>query len=293
MVYFYKRTEEKEDKMSKIEFIKQNKRLLSLFVFLLSCLILVKGTYAWETYSDDKHNQLGSVGFQVDLKELFNPNNDWQPGKTTTKNVYAYNSGNHGAFVRLSLEEFLMVFEMDIEGQAGEMGTGNLLVMTPTPGSDSIKQDDIKTWKADELYYDQITNEYYQGKESVPKTLATTQSGYIYEKDKRERADSSLTNMVLNFGAVKDYRPELTSQYWLYGNDGYFYYSEKLKPGEETSLFLDSTLLKSSTPNQLKKALYKLKVSFEARQSMEQTLRDWGHTSSSDQIYLMLKDKVS
>lgn len=272
--------------------VKRNKAIFFTFVMLLSILLVVQGTYAWETYSDDKENKMGTLAFNVVLREKFTPNKTWEPGRETIKEVYVANDGNYPAFVRLSAEEFLLAFKMDIKGQTEKEGTGNLLEITPKPATLKINEQEVITWKVGEFFDNKVGNNYYQGAYSVPTNLATTGKGLIVEKDKDIRKNTDLKYMNLIFGEIWQTENQLSANYWLY-SDGYFYYSERLEPGEVTSLFLEKTELSATTPNRLKDSLYKIRIKMDAGHSIKATLIDWNHGSPTDDIYEMLISKVS
>lgn len=273
-------------------FSKRQKPIFFSFVMLLSILLVIQGTYAWETYSDEKENKLTKLAFNVVLREKFTPNKTWEPGRETIKEVYVANDGNYPAFVRLSAEEFLLSFKMDIKGTDSLDGTGNVLEIKPKPATTTINEEEVLTWKAEEYFDNSVGKNYYQGLESVPADLSVTGKGFIVGKDTTERENSDLTFMNLAFGEVIDSKPSLTSKYWKY-SDGYYYYSERLEPGEVTTLFLEKTNLSSSTPNRLKDALYKIKINMDGSHSIAATLADWGHSDPSDEIYQMLINQVN
>ncbi|MBP1042331.1 hypothetical protein I6N95_15025 [Vagococcus sp. BWB3-3] len=273
--------------------VKHTNGLFLFFSIILSGLLIVRATYAWETYSSERENQFGSADFSVVLRENFVPNDKWEPGRQTVKEVYVANEGQYPAFVRLKAEEFLLNFEMDIEGQGGAEGTGNAKVYDTTTPTPKIDQADVTTWQKGEYYEKSQTSDRLKGLSTVPAAISITGNGLIYEKDKAARAASDLRYLTLNFGEVIDYTPTLTSQYWRYGNDGYFYYSERLEPGEVTTHFLKSASLSTSTPNRLKESLYKLSIRMDGDLAITTSLSEWNHDGPTDPIFIMLKNKVT
>ncbi|RST92790.1 hypothetical protein CBF35_12775 [Vagococcus salmoninarum] len=274
-------------------FIKHTNKLFVVLSLTLSLLLVIRGTYAWETYSDEKENKFGSVDFSVNLRESFKPNFQWEPGRSTIKEIYVSNDGQYPAFVRLKAEEFLLAFEMDIKGTDDFEGTGNVVVYPNSGPGGTIDRNDVRTWQKDKYFDKTLTNERLKGLKSTPENLSIDGKGFVYEEDKVDRNKSDLTYFDLNFVAVKDYTPGLLSSYWVYGNDGYFYYSERLKPGVSTTVFLESVTLSASAPNRLKNALYKIEIKMDASHSIIESLGEWNHVTPGDPIFELLKDEIA
>ena len=64
------------------------------------------------------------------------------------------------------------------------------------------------------------------------------------------------------------------SEYWFY-EDGYFYYSEILDPGEQTQALLASVTLGANYSNEYKGALYKLVPEMDAHDISKTFVNDW------------------
>ncbi|MBP1042823.1 hypothetical protein I6N95_17540 [Vagococcus sp. BWB3-3] len=271
---------------------KYHKSLLLISVSILSFFLVIKATYAWDTYSTSKENKIGNTAFSVKLKEQFTPNNQWEPGRATVKKVYVLNDGNIPAFVRLRAEEFLLLFEMEIETSALSEGSGNVLSKWPVTPTATIERNQVNTWKVNHYYDKQNSGVFYKGEKTIPSSLSIDGKGLVYEWGEAQRQTTDLAFIDLKFGDVAGDDSSFTSNYWRYGNDGYFYYSERLEPGKETSYFLTETFLSPSTPNRIKESLYKLNILMGGDQALKETLSEWGHDSSTDPIYLLLKDKV-
>lgn len=272
---------------------KHNKGLILLLTLLFSLAVIANATYAWELFQDEKENKFGSGMFKVVLKENFMPNYIWSPGTSVTKEVYVQNTGDYPAFVRLSAEEFLLNFDMDIIGDSAKEGTGNVKQFDISGVAATIKNDNVATWKIGEYYDKSATSERFKSIETVPSTIGTSGKGLIYEKDQAFREISDLSYLTLHFGDVIDYDNSLTGAYWKYDQDGFFYYSERLDPGKSTTLFLKNVFLSSSLPNRLKNSLYKIRITMDGNNAFYEGLADWSHTAPTDPIYLMLKDKVT
>lgn len=272
-----------------------NRIAFVLFTISFSGLMVLGSTYAWFTSEDSATNEFEGTRLTAEINENFIPNYQWSPGKTTRKEVWVTNTGDTAAFIRVSMDEFLISFEMEIEKTTGEEGTGNVLAIVPKPAKATINRDAPDTWKTNEYYYKQASDEYYRAVSTAPKDLSTTGKGYRVgvPADQAARAASDLAYTNLEYGEVLASFTPSSSDYWLYGNDGYFYYSERVEPGKTTTWLLKSTSLSRSVPNRLKDSLYQIDIKMDAQQSVKGTFDDWSHAGATDPIYLMLKDKVS
>ncbi|MGX7013766.1 BsaA family SipW-dependent biofilm matrix protein [Vagococcus silagei] len=274
---------------------KPSKGMIMIFSIVFAVMIIIRGTFAWETYTSSKENKLGNIHFDVVLREKFTPNNEWYPGSETLKKVYVMNEGNYKAFVRISVEEYLLLFDIDIEGMNQAEGTANVKFVKDSKGKETIKQDSLSTWKKDAVYPVKVNNEagFYQSKLTVPDIISKDSPGLNYPRDEAKRKTTDLNYFKINFGDVKDYNNSLTKNYWKYGNDGYFYYSEILNPGEKTTLFMKSISLFPTAPNRMKNGLYKANISMDGSYSTRETLGKWNHETENDEIYKMLKSKIT
>jgi alternate signal-mediated exported protein len=79
------------------------------------------------------------------------------------------------------------------------------------------------------------------------------------------------------------------SNYWLYDEDGWYYYSEPLLPGEITEAVMTSLSLSAAVPNYLKNADYTFTVTLDAVQAQKGALSEWGITSGD--VYDLLNPK--
>jgi predicted ribosomally synthesized peptide with SipW-like signal peptide len=72
---------------------------------LLAALITVGGTFAWFTSKDEVTNKLSATSeYDVTTLESFTPPPNWIPGQNVTKNVFATNTGNIDAYVRVTID---------------------------------------------------------------------------------------------------------------------------------------------------------------------------------------------
>lgn len=261
-----------------------------LFGMFLAITLTVGATFAWDLYEDKETNKFGTGKYLVNLKENFHPSEHWAPDTSEVKEVFVKNNGDYPAFVRLSVAEVLMAFEVDT------LETGNLQMVT-SEGSNKVKVGELTTWKVGNSTYKPTgSSAIYRPKTVLPSDVATTGKGVIYTPDNltaREATDLRYIDLLFsNQVKVNASQPTPTSEYWLYGGDGYFYYSEALMPGKDTSYLLEKTILSESTPNRLKGALYKILIDMDAGDTALRTLDDWDHDLPGDDVYEMLKDKI-
>lgn len=274
---------------------KINRLAFLIFTVAFSCVMVLGSTYAWFTSADSITNEFRGTRLAAEIQENFIPNYTWSPGTDTKKEVWVKNIGDTPAFIRVSLDEFLLSFEMEIEKLTGEEGTGNVLSIKPKPATVSIDPNDPQTWKVNNFYHKKNSDTYYKSVSTAPSDLSTTGKGFRVgvPADITARKKSDLKYTTLNFGDVLLAPTPSDSHYWLYGDDGYFYYSERVEPNQSTTWLLASTSLSRSVPNRLKDSLYQIDIKMDAQQSVKETFSDWSHTGSSDPVYIMLKDKVS
>ena len=265
-------------------FIK-SKALFACFSIVLSLLLVVGSTYAWITSSDERVNRnvANNKRLSAIIIEDFNQVFHWSPGTTKEKKIRVKNTGEVPAIVRVSLTEFFAGFETDVTDNHGvtDDGNGNLKVYG-IPGT-PIKVNDVSTWKKGNTYT-QSANKHYK----ADKVLTNQKIAY-----NGTRAQP-LPAIELNYQAGKVFDstvPPGTTGYWYYEN-GYFYYSEILKPGEETSNLLDSVSLSTAYANQYKGALYKLVPELEAHDLTRSLLDDWGLVST-DYAYSLYQGKLA
>lgn len=274
---------------------KINRLAFLIFTVAFSCVMVLGSTYAWFTSEDVVTNEFEGTRLAAEIQENFIPNHTWSPGTDTRKEVWVKNTGDTAAFIRVSMDEFLLSFEMEIEKKNGEEGTGNVLTIEPKPITTTIDANDPQTWKVNNFYHKKSSDDYYKSVSTAPSDLSTTGKGYRVgvPSDMAKRKNSDLKYTTLNFGKVLPAPSSSDSQYWLYGNDGYFYYSERVEPAQSTTWLLASTSLSRSVPNRLKDSLYQIDIKMDAQQSIKETFSDWSHSGNTDPVYIMLKDKVS
>lgn len=275
---------QKEKRRHLFQVFLKSKGLFACFSLLLSLLLIIGSTYAWVTAADERvnradvnHRRLSAI-VEEDFSQVFH----WAPGTTKEKNIRVRNTGEVPAIVRLSLKEFFVGFETDVtDNHASGNGNGNLKVYG-TPSSTTVDVKNTSTWVVGNTY-GVSANTHYKA------NLALLDQTYRYQGNRT----APLPAIVLNFEAGKvfdqNHRPNVDdSNYWYY-EDGYFYYSEILKPNAVTPNLLDSVSLNGKYANQYKGALYKLIPEMDAHDLTELPPDDWNVTNGS-RAYTMIQD---
>ncbi|MBO1305385.1 hypothetical protein JZO70_04395 [Enterococcus sp. 669A] len=273
---------QKEKRRHLLQVFLKSKVLFACFSVVLSLLLIVGSTYAWITSADERINQTETSRKKLSARidEDFNRVFAWAPGTTQTKKVRVRNDGEIPALIRLKLEETFVSFEVDTTDNhrqdAAPENNVNGNANLKTYGTPSIPAIDVKqtdTWAVGNTY-EVSTDKHYKANYALP-----TQT-YLYGST---RDTKPLSDIVLNFTQDKVFdditQIEEKSNYWFY-EDGYFYYSEVIDPGEQTAELLASVTLKADYNNQYKGALYKLVPEMDAHDISKSFLTDWGILNS-------------
>lgn len=269
--------------------LKKNHRDISLFITLLTFFSIFSfiGTFAWFTSADTVENKFKSGKLIAEIDEVFIPNNKWEPGEKTEKEVRVANTGDIPAFVRVSLYEFILNFEVDLEDQTGNANL-KTVDQAHTPEVDVNNTD---TWKpaADGKGTFQQNNQYYVANQAWVSDPKNKKDMYLFDQS---RVDVPKKYIMLGFSSKVRYNVELnpTSDYWLYSN-GYFYYSRPLKPGEKSDELLKNLTLSDSIPNKYKGSLYKLKIYMDAHDVTSPVTSAW-QLQANDEAYKLLKNQL-
>ncbi|MBO1305733.1 hypothetical protein JZO70_06165 [Enterococcus sp. 669A] len=268
----------------------KSKLLFACFSLVLSLLLIVGSTYAWITSADERVNRsdVNERRLSAIIEEDFNRVYRWAPGTTKEKNVRVRNTGEMPAIVRLSLKEFLVIFETvtnDNHDHTTRNGNGNLKVYgQPTT---SIKVEDPSTWVSGNTYGINGSTFY--------KASNSTLTNQTYQYDALNTRNAALVGFELEFMAGKVFdatNPPLagTTEYWYYEN-GYFYYSEVLPPKGVTPNLLDSVSLSDEYANQYKGALYKLVSEMDAHDLTRELFSDWSIPENGTNAIFKMYDK--
>lgn len=287
--------------MSEFKKLKRNKIRRNMLIFLRSklgvtvlitltvSLCIISGTMAWFSSSDYVTNNFEGTHLQAEINETFTAKNNWDPGEEQTKEIRVKNTGEVSAFVRVSLYEFLVNFEVDVKDQTGN---GNLK-QVPQLIQPELDDNDTDTWETaakNHSTYTKDSSHYVANTAWVSDPVNRT--GMVeYGDEKRE--ELPFKYMQLNYSEKIETQVNLTSKndYWLY-DKGYFYYSRSLDPGETTENLLNSITLSEKIPNKFKGSLYKMKIYMDAHDETQPIIGSWG-LSSGDTAYTLINSQLN
>lgn len=281
------------------EIMKKNKRIIALkkirsfpkkelmLIIALLSLTVIAFTYSWFTSGDSVANSFKGTNLHDEIVEVFNPETNWAPNQTVIKEVRIKNTGNVDSLIRVSLYEFLLMFKVDITD-----GTGNGNLVTEATAKDKkVDLNDVTTWQP---AVDTGGTFTWEGQNYVANKAYISDSKQIseaYKYNDTVRDTTVYKYIQLNFENVVTAIPaSSTKDYWLY-EDGYFYYSRPLKPGEDSELLLKNISLSKTTPNRYKGALYQVQVYMDAHDQTTPVFRNW-KVSNSSQAYTLLNQFI-
>lgn len=175
----------------------------------LAAAALVGGTFAYFSQSTTIDNPFDTAKYGTIVTEDFNPEDgeDWQPGAEVNKDLYVDNTGDRDVVVRVKFE--------DIWSRLNENGEN----------VEFQKVDGKDVWDVD------------------PEDVSDRQPG-----DQLDSNGKLVSNgLTENDKTVVDKTLEGLGEDWIFGDDGYFYYTKKVAPGASTGKFLDSVTLNKYT----------------------------------------------
>lgn len=247
-----------------------------LLVFLLTIIFistLLGLTMAWFTASDTQANSFEGTSLIAEIDETFSSKEGWYPGEKVIKEIRVENVGSTPAIVRLSLYEFLVSFKIDVIDQTGN---ANLQVADKAV-QPILDPKDTNSWEAasrnNGTY---LKNSIYYVADKTWLSDPVNKIGMVKYND-INRNNTPYQYLTLNFSdkLKTQFDNNIQENYWLY-DDGYFYYSKILDPGEKTINLLNSITLSGVMPNKYKGSLYKMKVFMDAHDKTEPIIDSWG-----------------
>ncbi|GCF95685.1 hypothetical protein NRIC_35760 [Enterococcus florum] len=265
--------------------IHRSKPTVALFTVFLSVLLVVGSTYSWITSQDERVNRAKSNDRKLSARidEDFQRETSWIPGKEVEKKLRVENNGETPALVRLSLYEFLLTFENDLEDQVGNGG----LKWTATPSATQVKTEDYTTWAVGNTYGS--GTKHLKVASAIVNDLTDPSDAIEYQGTRTAPLDL----LKIEFNGTKVFKgtlpPAGTKNYWFY-QDGYFYYSDVLQPNDKTVELINSVTLDKLTPNAYKGSLYHLVPIMDAHDVTKSLLSDWQVTGTK--VADMYQDKL-
>lgn len=250
--------------------------------------MVLGNTYAWFVSQSDKTNHFEGSRLSVKIVEDFTTETKWSSSETIIKRVTVKNIGDIPAFVRISLYEYLLTFQIDTKDQTGN---GNLM-LSKNSVTPMVDFSNVDTWKKAvdaQGTYTAVNGNHYIAKEAI--VANSPQDRYRIKTDNSNRETTELKWFQLGFSSsVSEQVITNTTGYWLY-SDGYFYYSKLLSPNEESQPIIEDVSLDASAPNKMKGSLYKLEPKMEAHDATTVLLGAWNITTSHP-AYPFYKDQL-
>lgn len=251
------------------------KKSFFILVILYIVVLVIGSTYAWVTMSDERINRVEPAQIEIKI-EGEREQTIISPGIVDKKNIVVRNVSKTPGFIRISLEETLLNFEIDLTDR---IGNGNLkeLNQAITP---EIDQNNSATWLPGKTF--KVKNNRFIKANKVEKNI------FKY---------GDVNRNTLLFRYVKLKFPNIftdvqeSQAYWLYEN-GYFYYSEIVDPGMKTSVLVENVTSAGQSPNFIKHAFYELVVVAEGYSSNRKSL-DILNLSPSDKAYQLLSKQLN
>lgn len=186
-------------------------------------LVAIGGTFAYYSAEQTFNNPFNTTNYSTSATEKFNPNgdnNNWEPGSTVDKEVFATNTGDGDVWVRVKFDEAWMregslipVFGLD-PSATHQFGSIDGLGKFGVAGA----QDGITA----------SNSSSHQG------------VGDEYETD-------GVTESDIGSVVMKNFADGWDNNWSFNPKDGYFYYKTVLKKNDSTQLLLDSVTLCSDT----------------------------------------------
>lgn len=277
-----KRTKKRTKKQTKKRIPKglrlsQNKRYYGLFTIVVTFLLIISSTFAWVSWYEWKTNHLqGDPKVktpQVKVEGVLGAQMLTHQGKIT-RDIKITNTGQVPVFIRVSLAETLVTFEVDTTDQTGN---GHLKEYGAIPaGGTELQSDVLSTWAVGNYLKPANKTNYWK---------SVARDDYSYKKGEGSRP-TALLPIAWYFGAV-DPSPLPASGYWMYqevNGVGYYYYSDIVEVGDQTTELVTDTELTAGAPNTLKGGLHQLEVSATGGEAMSGIYAEWGIPETSGHI---------
>lgn len=256
---------------------------------VFSLIIIIYATYAWNTAADEKTNKFSGTRLSAEIVETFVPNLQWNPGTQTEKVIQVANTGEAAAFVRVSLHEYLTTFKVDVEDRTGN---GNL--EKTSESGEELSFDNFDKWKMLVENHDHVTYPVNdEKKDEFYIAYQAYENPYVQYNEVREERKDPFQYLKIDYtDRVKDTVSEAieSKNQWFY-EDGYFYFTSVLYPGEMTTPLTHSVTLSKRLPNAYKGSLYVLDVKMDAVDIIEGSLEDWKIDTNSN-VYKVLEKHV-
>jgi len=195
------------------------KKLSAIAAVVLIAALLLTGTFAWSRIRSEVNDFEGKP-YGAELIDQYDPDGDGD------KNVGAHNTGQVGLYVRMALDQWMEIFDDELEAYKDLMGSQNAVDRDANPAGQPGDNWWSHNYDIDPATGDpgDLFNTYWEwvmggNDPTYPGTIPGVVYTYTEWKDEGEPADV-----------------------WVYCSDGYFYWSSVLAPGAYTGQLLDRVI---------------------------------------------------
>lgn len=249
------------------------KKWFFLFTILYALVIVIGSTYAWVTMADERINRVATTRLEIEV-EGNQAATVISPNTIAEKDIAIRNISTSAGFIRVSLEEVLLTFEMDTDDRTGN---GNVAAYSSSV-TPEIEWTDTSTWNVGKTFK-KPNSVYFKG---------DTKELNVFDFSAQATGRGNLLRYIeLTFPNTHLTIQSGVTGYWLYEN-GYFYFSEIVKPNEVTTILVKQIQATQDMPNLLKHSFYGLDVSGEGYSVAEAGIEAMGLTAS-DLAYQLLE----
>lgn len=273
----------------------KNKKVILAGTILVASAIIVAGTFAWFTDSDEVVNKMKLANFDVKITEewIEEENQNLEPDATVDKVVKIANNGTADAVVRVSIEEKLKLFKVDDNNNLiitwlTEQSTDEKYVAVPDyifPDDPQNLTDDPETDEINEIiYYTAITSlkeddtQYYVVKDEIDglARINPEDKEPVVEYAYYEYAEDFVGDLeTLEDGSIGYFNPEFNDTDWVKVGD-YYYYNKIVKSGEVTNPLFSEVKVSEKLPNTYIGSIYTLTPKMEAVQANKKAIEsEW------------------
>lgn len=246
-------------------------------VFFCLCM----GSYSWFVAEDTVVNKFSQSDIPLKMSiianEVFLRPENWRAGQQIQKELRIGNNGDYNALIRVSLNEFLALYEIDL--------TTGLRTVTGLNGRGIAEQSNRQTWVEDYVVPARIVNAqgFYdamldQNGQQLYYTINRVFSTAFLSNEDALRNENISRYLKIHWGNVGT-----TGAWdWIFDPDTKcFYYTKVLLPGQETTELFTALTAVGILPNSYKGGMYKLDVWANGVQPVAGALDFWELTPGS------------
>ena len=294
----------------------KNKKVILGGTVVVALAIVMAGTFAWFTDSDEVVNKMKLANFNVKITEdwVEEDNQNLEPDAEVDKVVKVANNGTAAAVVRVKLDETLRLFESDNDGlkiywEADPINENDADyesyvevpnyvfpqdAETATVGKDQAPEDDVvdpedgdipaaQASEEEITYYTAITS-LKDGDTQCYVAIVNDHKGLVRYNPATAALEYAYYKYAAETIADNDnyFTPVINVTEWTYNEeDGYYYYNTVVESGEVTAPLFETVKVSPELPNTYIGSIYHLTPMMEAVQAKaEAVMGTWGLTEA-------------